>query len=426
MSHGQRTPAVAKLPTENASSRFPNTLTHLVGREEALLTLIRQTQKHRLVTVCGPGGVGKSALTAAAVSRLSETYGDGVYLVHLASVRRGQSVAARIAGAVGLPTPAGEPEEAVISFLRPKQALLVLDDCEHLVNEIAPLVESLLRAAPGLTIITTSREPLRAEGECLHRLHPLRYPAADESLKASEVRRYPAVQMFIERVLNRGQELSLSDTDVECVAEICRLADGVPLAIELAASRAGLLGLEQLVARLREQPLLSGNARRTAADRHQTLSASLEWSYALLSDRERTVLERLASLKDAFTVESAVAWVSRDGVDPQEVVECLFALVEKSLIAMEMDGSGARYRLINITRRFVLEKLSRCRESEECPRWQMQSQLKRAMYIVSALGVTRDLASFAICLALGVGALVLIYWARLHQMRTKMEQRGLS
>ena len=354
--------------TETRAIGLPAPLTRMVGREITLATLVQLVLGHRLVTIVGLGGVGKSTLALEVASRLAESYPDGTHFVHLAAITTAPLVAATIATEIGLTLSTRDPVSSLVAFLKRKRMLLVLDNCEHVITAVAGLAEALLRGTECLSILATSREPLGAEGEWQYRLQPLAVPPLGSNITAAQARTYAAVELFVERAATRGYAF-LTDANAPVLCDICRRLDGVPLAIELVAARLDQLGARDLVARLNDRFLLSTGGRRTAAPRHQTLRAALEWSHELLTDTERVVLRRLAIFRGAFTVDSAIAVAGRDCVNEQCAFDAVLSLTEKSLVSTEVNEQSARYRLLHTTRAYAYEKLGESVDGPDIWRW---------------------------------------------------------
>src|SRR5262249_21736130 len=258
----------------------------------------------------------------------------------------------------GLATRAGDQTPELIAFLANKKTLVVLDGCEHVVESAAALAVELLKSAPGLHILATSREPLSAEGECVRRLTPLKVPPSSRKLTAAEALAFPAVQLFVERAIERLDTFELTDADAPIVAEICRKLDGIALAIELAAGRVDAFGLRELARLLNDRFRLLMRGRRTALRRHQTLSAALDWSYEFLPEGERIVLRRLAVFDSYFTLESAIAVAGDSKIAPLDVVNAVANLVANSLVVADIGGEVVHYRLLETTRVYARGKLA--------------------------------------------------------------------
>lgn len=355
----------------------PVPLTRMIGRDTIFSTLAARlaqarSLRQRLLTIVGPGGSGKTTVAAHLADRLGASYPDGVCFIDFAACTDPvQAVAAMVgAGHVG-----GNPLRQAGQLLRRKQMLLVLDNCEHVLGSAAALAESLLRAAPGLHILATSREPLRTQSEWLLPLAPLALPPPEFSLTAEEALRFPAIQLFVERVMASRDDFELTDANVALVANICRELDGLPLAIELAAARAGLFGIREVESRLHDPLNLLTQGCRTAAPRHQTLRATLDWSYTTLSDIERCAFRRLALFDHGFDLNSAVMEIADGTITPTEVADIVASLVAKSLLVRQSAGGRTLYRFLTTTRAYALEK---CRPHKTTCRTPEQNDFARA------------------------------------------------
>jgi predicted ATPase/DNA-binding winged helix-turn-helix (wHTH) protein len=343
-------------------AKLPQPVSELIGRDDELCEILGLAAAHRLVTLTGAGGIGKTRLALTVAHRLLPQFADGVWVVELAPLADPALVPAAVAAALGLEFPASAVSaEHVANALSGKELLLVLDNCEHVIDAAARMAEALLRANPVVHVIATSREPLKAEAEWIHPVPPLAVPAAERE----DPWRYGAVWLFVVRSRASGAHISEDRHVAAMIAAICRRLDGIPLAIELAAARVVALGIEALAARLDDRFQLLTGGRRTALPRHQTLRATLDWSYELLAEPQRVILRRLAVFAGACSLEAAGAVVASPELASSEVVAGLVDLVAKSLIVMEIDDTVARYRLLDTTRAYALEKLG---ESGECER----------------------------------------------------------
>lgn len=363
VAQGANHPASPELSPVRALTNLPVTLSSLVGRDAEISELSRFIARHRLVTLTGVGGIGKTRLAIETARNLLPQYPDGVWLIELAAVPTPELVVAALASALGLPiVSAASPISGIAAALTPKRQLLLFDNCEHVLDTLAYAVEELLRTAPNLTVVATSREPLHVEAEHVFEVEPLAVPpAAIDTVEA--MGGYGAVQLFCLRAQAGSRHFSADDRAIEAIAAICRRLDGIPLAIELAAARAAALGVTAMAARLDELFDLLSGGRRTSFARHRTLRATLDWSYGLLAEDERALLRRLSIFSGGFTLDAACA-VGGDGGAPGQVIDCVGMLAAKSLITIQRDGEHRRYRLLETTRHYVYERLKQVEEIE--------------------------------------------------------------
>jgi predicted ATPase/DNA-binding winged helix-turn-helix (wHTH) protein len=331
-------------------------LHRVIGRTEAVAALVAQVPKRRFVTIVGPGGIGKTTVAAATALELRSSYPQGVYCVDLAAISSTDRVACTVAAAFGLPVLSEDPLPNVVEFLAQKRLLLLLDNCEHVIESAARVAEAVLRRASGVCLLATSREPLRAEGERVHRLPPLELPSRDD-LQTTEALGYAAIQLFVERATASTGDFELRDEDVVLVTEVCRKLDGLPLAIELAAACVEGLGLQGLAERIDDRLQLLRIGRRTAVPRQRTLRATLDWSYEILLPEEQKLLRRVAVFAGSFSVKSALAVALLNDVEEVNVGDHLADLARKSLLVSDVERATIRYRLLDTTRSYALEKL---------------------------------------------------------------------
>jgi predicted ATPase/DNA-binding winged helix-turn-helix (wHTH) protein len=336
---------------------LPVPYTSMLGRGDIVDSIARQLPQRRFVTVVGPGGIGKTRVALAVAERLSGNYRDGVYFVDLAPLTDSPLVLSAVAIAFGLEISSSDAVSALTAYLRDKKILLVLDSCEQVIEATASLTEQLLRGAPGVHILATSREAMRADGERVLRLTPLGVPDESADLTAAEAMMFPAIQLFVERATESLDTFELTDADAAVVADICRRLDGMALAIELAAGRVDAFGLRQLASLLDNRFKLLTRGRRTALPRHQTLSATLDWSYEVLAETERAILRRLSVFSGGFTLDAAQAVARNAEVDGLDVDDVVATLVAKSLVDADLRGEDPLYRLLDTTRVYALEKL---------------------------------------------------------------------
>ena len=328
----------------------------LYGRTEDIAALTELIRQHALVTVVGPAGIGKTRLAQAVAHELREEFASGTRLVELAPLADPELVATTVARALGLKTTdARNAHDLVVQALADEHSLLVLDNCEHVLDAVDALVTAVREAAVKMRILATSQELLRHPDEHVYRLGSLRVPAADSTV--AQARDVGAVQLFVARVQAIEPRFQLAETNVGAVIEICRRLDGISLAIELAAARVPLLGVQSVREKLDERFRLLTAGSRLALRRHQTLRAALEWSHSLLSEPEQSVFAKLGVFAGSFSLESAQKLAAGDTMDEWSVLDHLGALVDKSLVSVE-GGLTARYRMLETTRAFALECLA--------------------------------------------------------------------
>jgi predicted ATPase/DNA-binding winged helix-turn-helix (wHTH) protein len=343
-------------------------LHRIVGRDAAVDSLSRKVLRHRLVTVVGAGGIGKTtvavSVAAAMTAESAQSPWAGVHFVDLAPLSEGRLVPSALAVALGLTAVADDAMANILAFLHDKSLLLLLDNCEHVASAMTELAEAVLRSAPGIHILATSREPLKADGERIQQLRPLELPATGTSVTAADALRFGAIELFVDCAKATLDTFALEDSEVQSVVDICRRLDGIPLAIELAAACVASLGVRGIEAALesRFQRLCAG--RRTAIPRHRTLQAVLDWSYELLSPRERAVLTRISLFRGGFTLESAGAVASDPSLTPANVFDALTDLADKSLLSVDLSDDHASFRLLETTRSYVMNRVA---ESGEMP-----------------------------------------------------------
>lgn len=332
-------------PGRAGAGNLPLQLTSFVGRERELREVVGLVRRHRLVTLTGPGGCGKTRLSLEAAAALRSCAADGVWLVELAGLSDAALVAHAVGAALGVESRSARPaQDAVAAHIAACEMLIVLDNCEHVVNACMNLVEVLLGSCPNLRILATSREPLHAAGEVDWRV---------PSLALSQ-----ATKLFVERASGVSSPFAVSDEHAAAVSEICRRVDGIPLAIELAAARVGVLAPAQIAERLRDSLSVLATARRTSLTRQQTLTATLDWSHDLLDEPERQVFRRLGAFAGHFDLVAVE--VVCDGH-----LDVLARLVDKSLVVVEEHGDTARYLLLDTVRHYAREKLDAAGERRD-------------------------------------------------------------
>ncbi|MEU7000423.1 BTAD domain-containing putative transcriptional regulator [Nonomuraea sp. NPDC046570] len=354
------------------STNLPASLTELVGRDEAVTEIRSLLASGRLVTLTGSGGVGKTSLALETARQLAGAYADGVWLVELAGLGRGAAfrLAEVVMGVLDVQD-AGSAGEQVTSAdrltgaLRGRELLLVLDNCEHVVEQVAELVDPLLRAAPGLRVLATSQEPLALPGEVVWSVPPLEVPGRDAGADLEALGQSSAVRLFVARASAAARSFTLDEETGPAIAVLCRRLDGIPLALELAATRVRALGVHGLVTRLDDRFRLLATGHRGAPPRQQTLMAMIDWSWELLSDPERVVLRRLAVHADGCALEAAEAVCADAGLD---VLDLLARLVDRSLVVVVHDADGPRYRLLESVAAYCLDRMREAGELEEVRR----------------------------------------------------------
>src|SRR6202171_5022796 len=354
--HGQ--PKTEDQPfSEDIESTLPVLLTRLIGREKEVSALVDRISQRRFVTIVGAPGIGKTSVAVAVARHLVGEYKHGVHFVELASVLRPALAPSAVATALGLPIWSEASISGVVEFVRDKHILIVLDNCEHVLDAASELTVALLKGSSRTHVLTTSREPLRADGEWLYRLPTLAVPPPNEALTAARAFAFPAVQLFAERAMAALDSFDLTDANAASAAVLCRQLDGIPLAIELAASRIDVFGAAELAADLRDGLKLLQRGRRTAVPRHQTLRAALNWSFELLSHDEQSILARLSVFRSPFDMEAAVAVVADDIISRANALEAIADLTAKSLVAANVSDPTTCFYLLETTRAYAAEKL---------------------------------------------------------------------
>ncbi|MEH2565165.1 ATP-binding protein [Bradyrhizobium sp. AZCC 2289] len=337
--------------------RLPVRPIMMIGRETVVSEVSDKLRDERFLTLLGPGGIGKTTIALAVGRAVAEEFGGKVYLVDLESLTDSRHVAGAVATSLGLALKSKDPGLELVDLVRSRKLLIILDSCEHVIEAVASLAEQLYQETEQVHLLTTSRELLKVEGEHSCRVLPLDFPPAGSEQTANAVLRYPAVQLFVRRVAARAGSFVLTDEEAPFVAGMCRMLDGIPLAIELVAGLVAALGIKNTVARLVSRLELLRLSHRTAVPRHRTLKATLDWSYNLLSGGERIVLRRIAPFVGHFTLEGARYVAGELGIGTGEIFDAIAGLVEKSLIATRLNEGQAEYRLLDTTRAYALKRL---------------------------------------------------------------------
>ena len=345
-------------------TNLPMSLTSFIGREKEQAEIIKLITKHRLITLTGSGGVGKTRLSLKIGEQVLDDYRDGVWLVELAPLSDPMLLPQYVAVTFGITIQSDiSPIESLINFLHSKTRLLILDNCEHLINACAQLSDTLLKNCPQLKILVTSREPLGILGEVVCRVPSLSLPDIQQLLE--KFRDYESVRLFEERAQLAQTDFALTIENASSVAQICSRLDGIPLAIELAAARVNMFSTEQIAARLKASFNLLTGGRRTALPRHQTIRASIDWSWNLLTESERILLRRLSVFAGGWTLEAAESVCSGNSIESHQVLDVMTQLVAKSLVIVNQAAEReARYRFHEIIRQYALEKLGHAGEDE--------------------------------------------------------------
>ncbi len=355
------------MPSEGSTHKhnLPASVSSFIGREQELRQIRQRLREHRLIMLTGTGGTGKTRLALEAAAGELDQFADGVWLVELAGLSTSDLVVQTIAKVLALPeTPDLAPIERLGAFLQARHLLLVLDNCEHVIEECARIVAVLLARCPRLVLLATSREPLAISGEAVLRVPPLRLPDPTQAGAWASLLRYDAVRLFMERARTVEPSFQLTASNAGAVVETCRRLDGIPLALELASARVNVLTVQDLAARLNDRfALLTSGQRSGLEPRHQTLRAAIDWSYTLLTAEEQTLLRRLAVFAAGFTLDTAEAVCSGEGIAEGRMLDVLSSLVGKSLVTAETTSRAqARYRLLETIREYALEKLAEAGE----------------------------------------------------------------
>ncbi len=341
---------------------LPALQTSIVGRDSELGLIEASLMQRRFVSIVGAGGIGKTTVAIACAQRAARHFDEDVCFIDLSTTSDGAVVRGAVAAVIGLQSDVGALS-AIAAHIVDRKLLLVLDCCEHLIAEAAETAEYLVRNCPAVHVLATSREPLRASGEYVFRLHPLAFPQDGDGMTASTAQGYPAVRLFVERAAASGAAFELTDSEAPLVSRLCRELDGIALAIELAAGRVEALGLRALASHLNASMKLVWHGRRTAVPRHQTLAAALDWSFNLLLPEEKRLLCRLSIFAGSFSFGAAISVCAFD-LDRSEAVELIAGLVSKSLVNVDAGGATLRYALLDTTKAYCASKLASAGEFE--------------------------------------------------------------
>jgi predicted ATPase/class 3 adenylate cyclase len=396
------------------ANNLPLQVTSFVGREAEVAKILALLADHRLVTIVGSGGVGKTRASLQVAANSVDGSGGGVWFIELAPLSSGEYIPATIAQALGVTLGSGDPIAQLVAALKSKRMLLVLDNCEHLIDAAARVVSALLVACPQIAILASSRQELGIVGEATYRMPSLPVPreksdgvATTSALTADDARRFSSIALFVERAQAVSDRFELTDDNAPAIADICRRLDGIALAIELAAARVTILSPQQLRGRLDERFRVLTGGGRDRWPRQQTLRALIDWSYDLLDEREKVLFRRLGIFVNGFTLEAASAVGGGDELDEFEVLDLVASLTQKSLVIAEPQGSTIRYYLLESTRAYAAEKLVEAGEREAVARRHLRyfrdwlTRVEREAYEfrsnrVQAFAMERDDIRFAL------------------------------
>ena len=342
-------------------NNLPAQLSTFIGRDREVAEVRALVESSRMVTLTGAGGCGKTRLSLQVAAEMLDGAGDGAWLVELAAVSDADSVPSAISAALGMaPQPGRAPLEALLDALGPQDILIVLDNCEHLIDACAKTADAIGRRCPRVHLVATSREPLGINGETIYRVPSLSVPAPGSVAPESS----DAIALFVDRARAQGAGLTVDEETGPVIASVCRRLDGLPLAIELAAARLRSLSLNGLHDRLDQRFRLLTGGSRTALARQQTLRAAVDWSYSLLNGAEQAMLRRLSIFAETFDLDAAEAVCGFGDIEPFDVAELLGALVDKSLVVAEPAGGTLRYRLLETIRQFAAEHRAEAGDGE--------------------------------------------------------------
>ncbi len=352
---------------EALPNNLPLQLTSFVGRDKEVVDVAALLGEHRLVTLIGAGGVGKTRLSLQVGANLLDGIADGVWFIEFAPLRDPALIPGAVAQTLGVtPPPEGDPLDGLAAELKSRHLLLLFDNCEHMVAAAAATTSAILHACPNVKILASSRQGLGIRGESTYRMPSLAIPNAQDSagLHAYDATRYGSIALFVARAEAANSRFAFTDEVAPVVADICRRLDGIPFALELAAARVAMLNPKELRARLDQRFRVLTGGSRDALPRQQTLRALIDWSYELLDERERKLFRRLGVFVGSFTLEGALAVASDEALDEIELFDVLASLVDKSLVVAELGGGETtRYRLLESTRAYAVEKLEEAGES---------------------------------------------------------------
>ncbi|MDQ6766967.1 MAG: LuxR C-terminal-related transcriptional regulator [Candidatus Eremiobacteraeota bacterium] len=356
-------------PIDLHPNNLPIQLTTLLGREQDLIDAEHLLKSNRLLTLSGSGGVGKTRLGLGIGVDLLDQFPNGVWFCDFSPISESSLLPSVVAKVLAVrEQQSRSPLESIVDALKRKRALLILDNCEHVLDTAAELCDEILHQCPHVRILATSRQALGIVGEVVHRVRSLALPETTSGLKADRAMRYGAIALFMDRAQASDTHFTLTNDNAPIVAEICHRLDGIPLAIELAATRINAVNIESLAQSLDDRFRVLTAGSRTALPRHKTLAALIDWSYDLLSPTEQQLFNRLGVFAGSFSLQAAAAVCAGGGLDDRNISDLVIALVGKSLVVVQTGGNQERYRLLESTRAYALEKLNASGEQEQCAR----------------------------------------------------------
>ena len=359
-------PALNSLDTPN---NLPIQRTNFVGREHDIADVMELLERHRLLTLVGSGGVGKTRLALHVGAELLDQYPDGVWFADFAPITDPDSSQASSPKRLGMPQVEGRRvDESIPQWLRRKKLLLILDNCEHVLEPVAAIADTIIRSCPDVRLLATSRQALGISGEVAHRLPSLAIPEKPADLSAAQALEYGAIALFVDRATAADTRFVAHRHNAPIVAEICRRLDGIPLAIELAAARVKILTIPNLAQRLDERFKILTGGSRDALPRQKTLSALIDWSYDLLTPQEQMLFSRMGIFAGGFSLDAATAVCGGEDLDEIDILDLLASLTDKSLVVADTAGEQERYRLLETTRAYALEKLTAAGAHEQLAR----------------------------------------------------------
>lgn len=382
----------ADFPPLKSLDSLPNNLpiqvTSFVGRERDVAQVKKLIERHSLLSLLGTGGIGKTRLALQVGSELIDHFAEGVWFADFAPISDPELVASVLAKVLGISQAEGRRvDESIAPWLKRKKLLLILDNCEHVLDQVASIVDMILKTATDVKTLTTSRQALGISGEVLHRLASLAMSDEVEDLGTTQALQYDAIALFVDRAMAADTSFMLTESTAPIVANICRRLDGIPLAIELAAARVRVLSIYNLAQRLGERFKLLTGGSRTALPRQKTLGALIDWSYDLLSASEQMLFNRIGIFAGGFTLDTAAEVCAGDGIDELDVLDLVASLTDKSLIVADTTGKNARYRLLESMRAYALDKLALTGECEKLAYRHAKSFTDRALTAEKKYGI---------------------------------------